>query len=177
MLDAPCSAPGKFAYGCCCPCCFTCAQRNELLRMTSEQYVCCAGLFPCGPLGEPQDPNCVYAEVCCCMGCAISGNRWMLQTRFLKQNDPCDDCLICCNAVLSTVACLMELFGVDEDATSAVTCAADTMNACVISCMLAQHEVEMDHIKEKTIEPAMAKILAFLPPKQQEMAKLTSAKA
>merc|ERR1719394_330118 len=104
--------------------------------MTGEPYVCCAGLCPCGPLGQPQDENCVYAEVCCCLGMALSGNRWMLQTRFLKQNDPCDDCLICCNAIIAMTACLMPLAGFAEEDVEMVKCISDVMNSCVISCML-----------------------------------------
>merc|ERR1719264_2313058 len=144
-------------------------ERQELLQMTGEQYVCCAGLCPCGPLAEPQNENCVYAEACCCLGLAITGNRWMLQTRYLKQNDPCDDCLICCNAALGCVACLLRATGADDDLADAVTCISDVMNMCVISCMLAQHQMEMEHIKENNVETAMERILDLLPPKQQQM--------
>lgn len=172
MFDTPCSEPGKFLYGCCCPCCSTLAQRTELLEMTGEPYVCCAGLCPCGPLAEQQDQNCLYCEVCCCLGMAVSGNRWMLQTRYLKQNDPCDDCIICCNGVLACAACILQVAGGDEDLADAVTCASDLMNACVIGCMLSQHQVEIEHIKEQSIEPALGKVLSFLPPKQQEMTAL-----
>mmetsp|Transcript_44880 Transcript_44880/g.88797 ORF Transcript_44880/g.88797 Transcript_44880/m.88797 type:complete len:197 (+) Transcript_44880:75-665(+) len=173
MFDTPCTSPGKWCYGCACPCCFTYSQRRELLEITGEKYICCAGMFPCGPLGRPQDENCLVPEVCCCLGLALSGNRWMLQSRFLKQNDPCDDCLICCNAALGCLACLMQVFGADEDATNAVTCLSDIMNTCVVSCMLAQHQIEIEQIKEENLKPMMDEILSVLPPQQQEMAKLT----
>merc|ERR1719203_2202838 len=117
------------------------------------------------------DP-CDDCLICCCLGMALSGNRWMLQTRFLKMNDPCDDCLICCNAALACLACIMRCAGADDDATDMVTIVSDIMNICVVSCMLAQQQVEIEHIKTETIEPALSKILAYLPPKQQEMINL-----
>mmetsp|Transcript_105291 Transcript_105291/g.203913 ORF Transcript_105291/g.203913 Transcript_105291/m.203913 type:complete len:197 (-) Transcript_105291:94-684(-) len=173
MIDSPCKRPSYWCYGCACPCCFTYYQRQELLEITGEKYICCAGLFPCGPLDQPQDEKCLVLEVCCCLGLALSGNRWMLQTRFLKQNDPCDDFLMCCNAALACLALCMQLFGADEDATNAITCLSEVMNTCVISCMLAQHQMEIDHIKEAHLEPRIDQILAVLPPRQQEMMKLT----
>lgn len=172
MFEAPCEVPGSFCYGCCCPMCFTCSQREEILELTNEPYICCAGLCPCGPLGQPQDKSCLYAEVCCCLGMSVAANRWMLQTRFLKINDPCDDCLILCNAALSCVACLCQLFNDDEGMVSLVMCIADVMNCCVMSCMLAQHQHEIAHIKEAQERPRVNEIMNLLPPSQQEMVGL-----
>lgn len=171
MIDTPFKVPDKWFYGCCCACCSVYSHRRELLELTHEKYLCCAGLFPCGPLAEPQDEVCLYAEVCCCFGLALSANRWMLQTRFLKQNDPCDDALILCNALLGCFECMLRTFTrVDEDVLDTVKCISDTMNCCVVSCMNAQHQQEIENIKGTNVKAHMDTIMQYLPPKQQEMA-------
>merc|ERR1719456_480668 len=165
MLNTPCEAPGLCCYSCCCPCCSALTQRKELLEITGEKYICCAGLCPCGPCGQPQDENCLYAEVGCCLGMAISGNRWMLQTRFLKQNDPCDECLMMCSACLSCFACILQVAGADEDMANAVALLADCVACSVSGCMLTQQQVEVNKIKENEKNPTqnnLEKIRQFL---------------
>lgn len=175
MFDAPCKAPGKFCYACACPCCFLFTQRRELLEMSQEKYLCCAGLCPCGPLGKPQDEQCLYLEVCCCPGIAVGGNRWMLQTRYLRQNDPCDDCLIIFQQALQCLACILRAVG-SEDADE-VTILSDVVNCCVCSCALAQHQVEIEKLKEqKNTTSALQEMIELLPPAQQEMISIAQAK-
>merc|ERR1719456_1520642 len=142
----------------------------ELLEMAQEKYLCCAGLCPCGPLGKPQDEQCLYLEVCCCPGIAVGANRWMLQTRYLRQNDPCDDCLIIFQQALQCLACVMRAAG-SEDADE-VTALSDVVNCCVCSCALAQQQVEIEHLKEKKVTSTVQDVISALPPKQQEMIRL-----
>mmetsp|Transcript_103512 Transcript_103512/g.163448 ORF Transcript_103512/g.163448 Transcript_103512/m.163448 type:complete len:205 (+) Transcript_103512:67-681(+) len=174
MLNAPCESPGGCAYGCCCPWCFTYQQRKELLELTGEPYVCCGGICSacsCIPfLSEPQNENCLIPEVCCCLGMAVSGNRFMLQTRFLKMNDPCDDCIMCCSACLSCVACILKVTGaVDDETADAISCLADCVACSVMSCMLTQQQVEIANLKELGQKVDYSAIKEFLPPTQQKM--------
>ena len=39
----------------------------------------------------------------------------MLQTRFMKQNDPCDDCIICFQGALSCAVLMMTIAGAKEE--------------------------------------------------------------
>lgn len=173
MIETCTTDPVHFAYGCCCPVCFVYQQRKQLLELTNEKYICCGGMYPCGPLGQPCDEMpWLCLEACCCTGCAVGGNRWMLQSRFLKQNDACDDCIICCNSALACLACILQVAGADEELTDAVTCISDLMNMCVTSCMLTQHYIEIENIKEGDIKVDVQKIMSKLPPKQQEMIKI-----
>ena len=73
MMEAPCKEPRHFCCGFCCVCCAAYQQRDELLKFTGEPYVCCGGMFPCGPLGQPCDRNLLFVEALCCPYCAISG--------------------------------------------------------------------------------------------------------
>jgi len=180
MLKAPCSAPGRWCYGCCCPCCFAQSQRTELLEITGEPYICCAGLCPCGPCGKPcSSPQpWLCCEACCCTTMAVSGNRFMLQTRFNIANDPCDDRLITCMLCCECLACLARAF-VDGDTANAITMIADMVSATVISCMLTQQQVEIINIKEQgtPYQGIPQHIVEALPPSQQEMLGTSTAGA
>merc|ERR1719414_1048469 len=100
---------------------------------------------------------------------AVSGNRWMLQSRYLLQNDRCDDCIITCQQALQCLACIMRAVG-SEDADE-VTAIADCVTCCVMSCSLAQQQVEIENIKETGMTSLVQDVLDLLPPKQQEMIK------
>lgn len=174
MFQAPCKAPGSFCYGCFCPCILAYQQRNEILAITREPYICCGGICGCGPCGEPCDeskkPMCLGLEVCCCTGMAVSSNRYLIQTRFGKQSDPCDDCIILFQQCLQCLACLLMVTGtVDKDGADNVQCLADCVTCAVMSCMLAQQQTEVDKLKEQPYTGIPPNILACLPPKQQEM--------
>eukprot|EP00392_Amoebophrya_sp_AT5.2_P006161 g6171.t1 len=108
LTEAPCKEPKEFFIGLCCcpgwPCVAVYTQRKELLQVTGEPYVCCGGMFPCGPCKDPQDESCLFCEsskylpemppqkcrfaplqFCeagCCPYCGIVGNRYLVQTRF-----------------------------------------------------------------------------------------------
>ncbi|CAJ1357698.1 unnamed protein product [Effrenium voratum] len=53
----------------------------------------------CHLLAEGRDRSCLCLEVCCCPGLAMTGNRFMVQTRFDKENTPCDDCIMNCTCL------------------------------------------------------------------------------
>ena len=102
----------------------------------------------------------------------------MMQTRFGIKNDPCDETLLQVVACINCLACLVQAFA-DEDTANSCKTLADCVNAPVCSCMLTQHEIQLEELKkgfEHTPYNGMnPKILNALPPQQQEMMQLTKA--
>lgn len=167
LCTAPVMAPHWFCCGCFCSCCLASTQRHEILDIINEPYVCCGGIFPCGPLGAPRDRNCVWLEACCCTGYAIAGNRFLIQTRFDRQNTCCDDCILWTACLAPWIICCLECGGVDvpDEIESCVDCLQ-----CIVSgCMLAQQEVEVKHIKKTGWSGPNPAISQMLPPGQQKM--------
>mmetsp|Transcript_44840 Transcript_44840/g.129587 ORF Transcript_44840/g.129587 Transcript_44840/m.129587 type:complete len:210 (-) Transcript_44840:110-739(-) len=167
LHEAPMAAPLQCCFGCFCTCCAAYQQRNELLDLTGEPYVCCSGLCPCGPLGEPQDRKCLVLEACCCPGLALSGNRFMVQTRFDKMNTACDDCIL-------TTVCLCDCVvtigsAVYEDFPEEIKVATDCLVMATNGCMHAQQHVEIREIEKSGYDGPSATILSSLPPLQQSM--------
>jgi hypothetical protein len=140
-------------------------QRLELLEFIGEPYVCCGGIFPCGPLGQPQDKNCVWIEACCCTGCAISGTRFLIQTRFDRMNTACDDCILWAICIAQWVVCILKCF---IDVPDEIENIVDILTCIVNGCMLAQQQTEMDY--QKTIGYNInSNIIGCLPPNQQQL--------
>mmetsp|Transcript_47533 Transcript_47533/g.83570 ORF Transcript_47533/g.83570 Transcript_47533/m.83570 type:complete len:374 (+) Transcript_47533:72-1193(+) len=167
LFEAPAKAPHICLYGCCCICCASYQQRNELLDMTGEPYVCCAGLFPCGPLGQPcQDRSCLAVEACCCAGLAVSANRYMIQTRFDKENTPCDDFIITFSCLFYYVVQIAKCFC---DVPDELELAAECLIMIVDGCMHAQQHIEIEGIKKNGYTGPSPAIMAALPPAQQHM--------
>mmetsp|Transcript_110367 Transcript_110367/g.276314 ORF Transcript_110367/g.276314 Transcript_110367/m.276314 type:complete len:334 (-) Transcript_110367:429-1430(-) len=166
MFEAPCQSPLQFCYGACCTCCAVYQQRESLLNLTGEPYICCAGLCPCGPLGQPQDKSCLIVEACCCTGWALSGNRYMIQTRFDRENTPCDDCILwgTCLFVwgLNIARCFVDI--PDE-----LDFIADCLVLSANGCMHAQQHIEIEHIKKQGYNGPNPQIVNILPPLQQQM--------
>mmetsp|Transcript_141863 Transcript_141863/g.441040 ORF Transcript_141863/g.441040 Transcript_141863/m.441040 type:complete len:219 (+) Transcript_141863:79-735(+) len=169
MLSSPCRSPCAFCYGALCPCCFACQQRRELLDLTGEPYICCGGLCPCCCFASPQPASCLCLEACCCAQLAIAGNRYMLQTRFWKQNDPCDDCIMTFTACLDCVVCLLSITGTPREDLDCIKGCADLVNCVVCACMLTQQQVELDRLKTEAYSGPSAQVLDLLPPLQQQM--------
>jgi len=169
LFEAPVKAPLSFCYGCCCSCCMTCQQRLEILDVIGEPYVCCGGLFPCGPLGEPQDQNCIFLETCCCPSLALSGNRFLIQTRFDRENTCCDDCILWSTCLASWAVCILQCAGVDvpDELENLVDCMIVTVNGC----MLAQQQVEIQHVKSTGYTGPSPQIMGAMTPYQQQMMK------
>mmetsp|Transcript_146882 Transcript_146882/g.366322 ORF Transcript_146882/g.366322 Transcript_146882/m.366322 type:complete len:227 (-) Transcript_146882:69-749(-) len=174
MVNAPMAAPGTCCFAFWCGPCMAYSQRNELLDITGEPYICCAGLCPCGPCSKPcSDRNpWLCLEVCCCTSQAILGNRFMIQTRFDRQNDPCDDCLLTLVCLFDCLALFARCF-MDEETADCLKAASDCLYATVCACMLTQHKVELEIIKEELKSVPYGgipeHIFGVLPPKQQEM--------
>lgn len=166
MFEAPLQAPVSCLYGCCCICCASYQQRTELLDLTGEPYVCCAGLCPCGPLGEPQDRACLALEVCCCPGLALSANRFMVQTRFDKENTACDDCIITFTCLF---VCALDIARCCIDIPHELDFLADCLVMSVQGCMHAQQQIEINEIKKNGYHGMNPLIMQSMPPSQQEM--------
>jgi len=183
----------SFAYGCVCCCCAIGQQRMELLDVTGEPYVCCAGIasMPCCPCPDnmPAIP-CVWVEAFCCPQMALSANRFIIQSRFGLQNTSCDDCLFnamgCWLACAKTVVCLPCSCGLDclrENCGLDLPCSCDDFCAenanectelanCLIllmnGCMFAQQQAEINKIRGNYNGPS-PQMIELLPPKQQAM--------
>lgn len=171
LFETPCSSPLNFCFGCCCSCCMAGKQRGEILDVIQEPYICCGGLCPCGPLGQPQDRNCMWLEACCCTGWAISGNRFLIQTRFDRENTACDDCIIWTTCLVSWIVCIANCFCDDlvpDEVENCVDCLIMTVNGC----MLAQQQVELEDVKNNNLYngPSQA-IMSVLPPHQAQYMK------
>lgn len=172
LFEAPCKAPVDFCFGCCCTCCMAGKQRGDLLDLTGEPYVCCGGLFPCGPLGEPQDRNCMWAEACCCTGCAIAGNRWMVQTRFDRENTACDECILWLACLMPIIICVLKCFiEVPDEVENCVDCFTMIVNGC----MLAQQQSEIKYIQSTGYNGPPQKIVGMLNSAQQQAIQQGSA--
>mmetsp|Transcript_5225 Transcript_5225/g.6488 ORF Transcript_5225/g.6488 Transcript_5225/m.6488 type:complete len:213 (+) Transcript_5225:115-753(+) len=110
---ACCSDPVTCCIGSACPCCTVWHQRQEILELAKQPYICCGGRFAewgcclCGRCGrsfptleKPFDaPNLgLCVEAFCCTPFAIVGNRFLIQDEFDRVNDEWDDCICCCFA-------------------------------------------------------------------------------
>lgn len=174
MMKTPCEKPMTCCYGFFCPCCFAYQQREKLLDITREPYVCCAGLCPCGPCGEPCDSRNPWLclETCCCTNTAIIGNRYMLQTRFNIQNDPCDETLLGIIACLNCLSIIISIFG-DRKTAESVEQLTECINASVCACMLTQQDIQLNAIEANCANRPYIKmpghVLVALPPEQQHM--------
>mmetsp|Transcript_60837 Transcript_60837/g.144983 ORF Transcript_60837/g.144983 Transcript_60837/m.144983 type:complete len:350 (+) Transcript_60837:70-1119(+) len=168
LFEAPGASPVQCLYGCCCPCCAAFQQRNTLLDITGEPYVCCAGLFPCCGIDKPQnDRNCLFLEACCCPGIAIAGNRFMVQTRFDKENTPCDDCILWTTCLCVYGIEIARCCGVDIP--EELDCLVDCLVMSVNGCMHAQQHVEIQEIMKNGYSGPPPALMAALPPAQQQM--------
>lgn len=141
MLKAPCAAPGFCCAAFWCPCCCTYLQRRRLLENDWKRYQCCAGLCgSCCCLGSNCGPCarcCMVLETCFCLSCAVHGNRYMVMQRYGLKLECCDVCIMWCACVLS---CLAFICGNDW-----IQSISDCIYYVVISCLLTQHHVQMDH--------------------------------
>lgn len=168
LFEAPCKNPGCFCAGYCCLCCAAYKQREELLQITGEPYVCCAGMFPCGPLGKPQDQNCLICESFCCPSLAVAANRFMVQTRFDKQNTPCDDYIIIFTCIFSWAVfigrCILGDMIPEE-----LENIADCLVMIVNGCMHAQQDYEIKEIQKSGYQGPPQAVLNSLPPQQAEV--------
>eukprot|EP00741_Cyanophora_paradoxa_P002767 tig00000630_g2687.t1 len=133
-------------FACFCPCCAAYDHRVRALDGNMNNYRCCAGLCAC--CGDCHSctkscPECCLAcEVACCFSCAVSGNRLLIQGKYMLQNTPCDNCILWTSCICSWVACIVSIF-VDGSVAQLISCAADLQYCAVQACMQAQHGTEL----------------------------------
>lgn len=170
FFQTQCEQPSACLYGAACPCCAVYQQRVRLLEITGEPYICFGGLFPVGPLRNPQGRSWLAIEVAFCPCWALSSNRYIVQTRFDKANTLCDSTLLaatgpckCCADAARSVFCK------DTPELGDCTCFAIVPLA---GCMHAQQQVEIDEIKQHGYFGPADTIFEVLPPMQQEMIQL-----
>mmetsp|Transcript_10374 Transcript_10374/g.20873 ORF Transcript_10374/g.20873 Transcript_10374/m.20873 type:complete len:211 (-) Transcript_10374:295-927(-) len=172
MLQAPCQSPLWCCSGFFCPCAAAALQRHRILDITGEPYVCCGGSCLCCTQACSTREPWLCMEACCCTSPAILANRFMIQTRFNVQNDPCDNqmlaCVACLNVAADCAACFM-----DKDSAENIQHLEHLINACVCSCMIAQHSAELDRVQElykgRAFEGPPDAVFQSLPPCQQQM--------
>jgi len=172
LEQAPCKAPVPFCFGCFCPCCAAYTQREKLLELTGEEYICCGGACAMGPLGEPQPKMpCLLLESCCCTWMAISANRYMVQTRFGRRNGPCDDFIIMFTVCFANAISILSCF---FDIPQELAMLSDMLVCTVQGCMHAQNEHEIKKIQEEGYQKPSQQVILALPPVQQQMIKKCS---
>jgi len=168
LLHTCCEEPVCFCYGCLCQCCAAYGQRETLLEMTGEEYFCCGGMFPCGPLKKPCDKvPCLCLEAFCCCSCAVAGNRYIIQTRMGVRNSACDNCILTFVCLLSWSICLLEACGYDVP--DEIEFCVDCLVQSVYSCMHAQQHHQIEHFKKEGWDGPPPEVVAMLPPQQQKM--------
>lgn len=178
LTEAPVKSPLRFCEGFLCPCCFAHQQRNQILDITGEPYVCCGGTCPCATQHCDSREPWLCLETCCCTSPAILANRFLLQTRFSIQNDPCDETILEITAFINMLAQCAEIC-VDRETAEHLEHIVHCINACVCSCLLTQQHLELKSIQQS--EAGMAyqgpppQVLAVLPPQQQSMCQAAQA--
>eukprot|EP01062_Namystynia_karyoxenos_P011773 TRINITY_DN1422_c0_g1_i4.p1 TRINITY_DN1422_c0_g1~~TRINITY_DN1422_c0_g1_i4.p1 ORF type:complete len:284 (+),score=80.41 TRINITY_DN1422_c0_g1_i4:84-935(+) len=147
LLMSCCHQPLWCMCGYCCLPCTVFMQRRKLLMADKDEnnwqyYHCCAGIWGpslTGHCDKCTDGNgcvCAACESCCCAGCAMHGNRYMVMLHYGLENTCCDIFLFWLSCICSVLACLT---GSDE-----LELIADILYYMLMGCMAAQHENEMD---------------------------------
>lgn len=106
-VDAIMSDPLQILTFCCCAPCSLFSQRQRILAVTKEPYVCCGGAWPLCGLDKPVPEEWLCVEACCLQGAALAGNRFLMQTRFNRRNSKIDNVLSffhCCVACECAIA-------------------------------------------------------------------------
>mmetsp|Transcript_34616 Transcript_34616/g.79713 ORF Transcript_34616/g.79713 Transcript_34616/m.79713 type:complete len:235 (+) Transcript_34616:27-731(+) len=189
LFNAPVSSPLECLFGGVCCCVAAAKQRHELLELTGEPYVCCAGMCEVGPLGEAQpEMPCLCCEVLFCPQLALSANRFFVQSRFGLQNTPADNALISatnwigmlfnyCACFMEMKYCCQECFQIDIDGPCCdiqlplreLALIADCAFLCLNGCMFAQQQVEIDTMKGRGYYGPPQAVLSALPARLQAL--------
>lgn len=116
--------------------------------MNEEEYFCCGGMCPMGPLKKPCPKiPCLCLESFCCVGCAIAGNRFLIQTRFEVRNSWVDDMIILCVCVVTWAICILNLIGCDVP--DEIEMCVDCLVQAFYACMLTQQQCQIRHVKKQ----------------------------
>eukprot|EP00004_Rigifila_ramosa_P009245 TRINITY_DN20741_c0_g1_i1.p2 TRINITY_DN20741_c0_g1~~TRINITY_DN20741_c0_g1_i1.p2 ORF type:complete len:186 (+),score=23.00 TRINITY_DN20741_c0_g1_i1:28-558(+) len=147
MFEAPFEEPLTCLCSCLCAPCKSYQQRMALIE-TPDNYHCCGGIFGqkltgcCDPCTNPCPHACLCLEVCVCTGWSVSGNRWLLQSRFGLQNTYCDNCLLWTTCIISWTLTILRCAGVDLP--DELELCVDCLFLSVVGCMQTQHSIEME---------------------------------
>jgi len=87
-----CCTLGCIGFFCFQPCVIA-FQRQRILSITGEPYICCGGTWPFCGFDEPTHELCIIGEVLWFPCRAAAANRFLVQTRFNRRNTGCDNCL------------------------------------------------------------------------------------
>jgi len=139
MFTTCCEDPCYFCQACWCPWCTAYSHRGLLIG--NGPYYCCGGMYPCCCLKDPCPRWCLCLEACCCLSCAVVGNRAIIQTQQQIQNSCCDECIIWTTCIASWVLCILRLFGVNIP--DSVQNCVDCLYYTVLGCMQTQHAIQM----------------------------------
>ena len=96
-----CLNPVDCCFNTYCAPCSVYMQRRRILDITGEPYVMCGGTCPCCGFEKPRSDCWLLWEVCCCLGGAVAGNRFLVQTRFNRRNTCFDNCCTICHCCIS----------------------------------------------------------------------------
>ena len=140
---APCEMPVFCMSACCLPWLCVYKQRKVLLNHRMIDYECCAGVCGryhtegCNKYTRGNEEFCLALEVALCLGCAIHGNRWMVQQYYNLQNDIADSCVMLLSYLLLPLSFLMQ-----DDALENI---ADVAYLPCASCLITQvhHHVKV----------------------------------
>jgi len=158
--------PKTCLYSCFCTPCMAYSQRKQLLELTREPYVFAGGMLGCSCCNKPCSPWWLCVESTCCLQFAISGNRFIIQTRFDRRNTFCDDLIILFTAITACVGMCLTIctsgqkFDGIENFVEILVC-------LVNGCMLTQQDVEIKYLKTIGYNGAPTYILQLLPPDVQ----------
>eukprot|EP00443_Scrippsiella_acuminata_P048718 CAMPEP_0115274882 /NCGR_PEP_ID=MMETSP0270-20121206/55906_1 /TAXON_ID=71861 /ORGANISM="Scrippsiella trochoidea, Strain CCMP3099" /LENGTH=222 /DNA_ID=CAMNT_0002691411 /DNA_START=138 /DNA_END=806 /DNA_ORIENTATION=+ len=145
-------------------------QRREMLDITGEDYVCCAGACKdCKDEPSSLREPCLCLEACCCLHAATYGNRYMMRTRFDIRKDRDEPMQGLCCDLCAELGCEL---GCREfaDLESMICFCCTCHQSC---CLLTQQQVQLRAIRmglrEQPYNGPPARVIETLPPKQQSM--------
>ena len=140
MIGSLCADPATCCFAYCCMPCALYSQRKELLDLTGEPYVMCAGTWPCCGFEKPCPDNLLCVEACCLAGGAMSGNRFMVHSRLNIKNTSIENLLQVFNLCVTCQFFLLRL---------CLPCTKEQedlvkSSCCGCPCMHCQNSVEID---------------------------------
>ena len=182
LFNTACYNPKTCLYSCFCPSCKAYSQRKELLELTREPYVfaggMCASSCCCG-CNKPCNQMWLCCEAICCVPFAISGNRFIIQTRFNRRNTMFDTFIIMLTAI---TACFAQCYTLFSGGRKIEGCehVAETLVCSVQGCMLTQQDTEIKYLKTfgyngapsyiaNLLAPEVVTAISLKAPDQQEM--------
>jgi len=119
ICATPCKVPQFYLAGCCFPCCVAFYQRQLLLHdKMYEDYEFCQGKygrFWCPSLAKKIPYCCLCVESFCCVGCAIGGNRVLMNERYMIADTISE-------TIILLVAAILSFFGLFGGAAHVVPC-------------------------------------------------------